>query len=260
MRKMLKMTVLIPAITALAVAGPPSGGHASSGGRAGGYAVHPGPPALSGPTPIGATGTAPVGAAGSLRPTYGSYGNKGSYGYYGGYGTHGGYNGVNGGKSGHGDHGSRYPYAYYPGAFVMPFYGYGYNDSYFDNGYGPGPDYGPDPQAVAQQALGDQVQHLTAEIEDLRDQQRQAAAPAPSPVPPAGQSPADTDTERNEAPITVVLHSGQQLQVRNYAVTDGVFWDFSKRPAQKIPVSAIDIAASQKATAASGGDFPAITQ
>jgi len=56
-----------------------------------------------------------------------------------------------------------------------------------------------------------------------------------------------------------VLRDGQQLQVASYAVMDRVFWDFSKQPARRIAVADIDVAASTKATEATGGEFPELT-
>ena len=37
---------------------------------------------------------------------------------------------------------------------------------------------------------------------------------------------------------------------------DDKFWDFSKQPARRIELSDIDLAASTKATAATGAEFP----
>ena len=99
------------------------------------------------------------------------------------------------------------------------------------------------------------------------------AAPLASPYPPPyypgpysemggpQASPQQQETAPSapvvtEPPITIVLRSGQKLRVDNYAVTNGVLWDFSKTPIRKIPVSSIDISASAQATEASGTDFP----
>lgn len=257
MRKTMRLVVLLPLLATLSLSGPPGGGHSSGGSgahsvsgthafsRSAGSGTHIGPAtSLSGPAPIGASGPPPLGAAGSLRYGNGTYG-RGTY-------------------AGTGRRTGRYPYGYYPGPFVLPYYGYdGDGNGYYDSGdYGPGADYDSgngDTQALMrnQDALGHQVQQLTAEIEDMRDQQ-QAGPQQPLPNG-AAAAPADSESQ-NDVPITIVLRSGQQLNVKNYAVTDGVFWDFSKHPAQKILVSTIDIAASEKATAANGGEFPPITQ
>ncbi len=199
---------------------------------------------LTGPAPFGASGPAPVNATGSLRPVYGQSGGR-RY------------------PAGTVRRGGRYPYGYYPGPFVLPYYGYdGYGNGYYDSpDYGPGgdPGYGyDDPQAAAvnQDMLGQQVDRLTAEVQDMRSQQaQQQSAPPAAPA----RKPDDSDAQ-NDVPVTLVLQSGQQVQVKNYAVANGVFWDFSRHPAQKIPVSAINVAASEKATAANGGDFPPLGQ
>jgi hypothetical protein len=67
--------------------------------------------------------------------------------------------------------------------------------------------------------------------------------PAPAPDPPS-------------LPIILILKSGQKLEVQNYAIVDGMFWDFSKPNSKRIPLANIDLAASEKATEASGGSFP----
>jgi hypothetical protein len=96
-----------------------------------------------------------------------------------------------------------------------------------------------------QAALGQQVQRLTDRLNGMmygQPYQQQTAAPQqPPPVP-----------------LTLVLRTGEQLQVQNYAVTDNTFWDFTQRGTRKIPLANIDVAASQKATQANGGEFPQI--
>ncbi len=259
MRGLARTLMTIPLLTALSMGDPPGGGHSSGGGggghSSGGVSVSAGRvsrtsksfsggPAISGPTPIGASGSAPIGAVGSLRPVFGV-------------------NGANR-NAGVGRRGGRVPYGFYPGLFVAPFYGYdGYGGDYSDGGYGPGPYDGPGPGAD-QQATGDdpvnqQLQRLTADVQDLRDQQAQqqgAAMPGASgSVSQSGQ--ADV---QNTVPVTLVLRSGQQISVKKYPVTHGEFWDFSKQPPRKIPKSPIDVPAWEKATEANGGDFPAISE
>lgn len=121
------------------------------------------------------------------------------------------------------------------------------NAPYDDSGYG-GYGYGPDPATDAmmanQAALGQQVQRLTAQMNGIMyGQQYQPDVAAQQQAPPA-------------IPLTLVLRSGERLQVQNYAVTDNTFWDFTQRGTRKIPLSNIDVTASEKATQAAGGDFP----
>ena len=112
--------------------------------------------------------------------------------------------------------------------------------------------------AVTQSLLGEQIQRLSAQIDDLKNQ--------PSPQSTASQSttsPPNTqampDPAPPQPPITVVLKGGHNMQVQNYAVMGQTFWDFSSQPARKIPLSSIDVPASVNASNASGAEFPSLT-
>jgi len=143
----------------------------------------------------------------------------------------------------------RVPYAYFE-PYYYPYLGYS-DFAYPNYGYDPGYDYdaAADPNAqgalMAENMLGDQLNRLGAEVEEMKygQQQPPATLPREDPQPP-------------QAPVTLVLRNGQQLQVQNYAVMDQTFWDFSAQPTRKIPIANIDLAASAKATIANGGDFP----
>ncbi len=182
-----------------------------------------------------------------IRP--GAYANTGRY-YYGNQNR---------------GHGRGYlPYAYYSAPY-LPFF----DDNDYDS---EPPQDNSAEQAAAVQAqnaavsadmLGDQVQHLSAEVESLRNQPPpQPAAPPTPQIPyapqaaPAPQTSQDQDQVPTEPPITVVLKSGRKLQVRNYAVMGQTFWDFSRQPARRIPVEKIDVPASVNASSANGADFP----
>jgi len=57
-------------------------------------------------------------------------------------------------------------------------------------------------------------------------------------------------------PATVlVLRDGKQVETTNYAVMDQTLWNFSARPVQKIPLTSIDLQASEKANSDRGVDF-----
>lgn len=193
----------------------------------------------------GALTTHPSAAAHSTAPAVGRSGYLGA-GTYARSGTYSGY------RSGNYYGGSyrRLPRSYFIAPYYYPFYDYGGGTDYSaappaDN-YDYGPDYGPpdpsmDPVMANQAALGQQVQRLTDQVNSMmygQPPQQQAAV-----QPPA-------------VPLTLVLRNGEHLQVQNYAVTNNTFWDFSQRGTRKIPMSNIDLAASEKATQASGGEFP----
>jgi hypothetical protein len=138
-----------------------------------------------------------------------------------------------------------YPYLGYGG-------GFGYGDNSFVNPPSdPSQDSAEQTAEVTANMLGEQIQRLSSEIEQLRNSREQ-------PPPPADVQAAPTEPEDAAAasPITLVLHTGQRIQVKNYAVMDHVFWDFSNQTPRRIALSAIDIPASEKATEAAGNDFP----
>lgn len=144
---------------------------------------------------------------------------------------------------------ARVPYGYFFAPYYYPLLDYA-SSTYPD--YGEGYDMAAaDPNAqgdvMAENMLGDQINRLSAEVDQLRYGQQQPMAPAPG---------SEQDPQPPSAPVTLVLRNGQQLRVQNYAVMGQTFWDFSTQPTQKIPIANIDVAASAKATMASGGEFP----
>ncbi len=185
-----------------------------------------------------------IGAGAPARSSFArGTGYRGSSGYYRARGT-------TSSRAGYGRRGDyrNVPFAYFMTPYYYPFLDYG------SAPYGGEPEEMPydssaDTELVTQNLMGEQIRKLTDEIEQLRyaqqqpQQQAMIQAPAAPPPPPA-------------VPLTVVLRDGQKLQVQNYAVMDHTFWDFSKQPARKIPISSIDVSASSQATAASGGEFP----
>jgi hypothetical protein len=154
--------------------------------------------------------------------------------------------GFNATRSGYLNGRNRLPYA-----FLTPYYyPFGFDDPNAGVPYD-GPGYDPNVQAsmMAQGALFSQMQKLTAEVDQLRSAQ----------VQPAMAVPVQPDSQTPQAPIALVLRNGQTIQVQNYAVMNGIFWDFTKQPVKKIPITAIDVNASARATEAQGGEFPQLT-
>lgn len=129
--------------------------------------------------------------------------------------------------------------------FAPLFDGYSFPSSYSEEDMGPPPPLLPDPAAVA---LTNEVDKLRGDINQLRDQtQAQMAPPAPAAAPVPAEPP---------PPATVlVLRDGKQVETTNYAVMDQMLWNFSARPVQKIPLTSIDLQASEKANSDRGVDF-----
>jgi hypothetical protein len=142
------------------------------------------------------------------------------------------------------------PFGYVAAPYYYPFFDWG--GDYSSAAATPPPEdlnnYGPDPATQAmlqnQAALGEQVQRLTDQVNNLTYGQQPAAQVPQEPTPPP-------------IPLTVVLRDGQHLTVQNYAITASTLWDFTGNgAARKIPLANIDVAASTKATEANGGEFP----
>ncbi|MBV9675172.1 MAG: hypothetical protein JO185_02480 [Acidobacteriaceae bacterium] len=163
-------------------------------------------------------------------------------------------------ESAYGRYGSRY----YPGFVAPPLYLPTFVDPFFSS-FGSYNDSAPPPvdpnaQALAesQNALAQQVEQLATQIQEMKNSNAQPQPPAlnPTPVPSVSAAP---EQRPPTPPVTLVLRDGQQLSVESYAVMNQMFWNFSKRPVQKIPIANIDIPASTKATEANGGEFPQLT-
>ena len=167
----------------------------------------------------------------------------------------------------------------YGGFYGIPFV------SYIDgSGYSNYPSYSEQAEGVGvqsdvqtqQDSVAQQLDQMNAQIAELREVQMQAnqmqspfpmqpglgqpglGQPGPYAPPQSAAPPLASANEQQpaQAPITLILQSGAKLTVTNYAVMSGVVWDFSKQPSRKIPVSTINLTASQKATEDTGGEFP----
>jgi len=134
------------------------------------------------------------------------------------------------------------------GSYGLPYYPIiGYGSTWYDpSAYAPVQDNSAaQTDQVTANLLGEQIQRLTAEVASLRNNGNTYALPAPPPEDPAPAKP-----------IVLVLRTGQKLELQNYAIMNGVLWDFSKQNSRRIPLNGIDGPASEKATEEAGGSFP----
>jgi hypothetical protein len=156
---------------------------------------------------------------------------------------------------------------------IAPYFSYW---PFFDSDYGyasPNESYAQDQAAqtelMNQNALGEQVDRLTAEVEQLRDEQRAShmvpmpygALPPYAGVPYApngapAMQPTEPQSAQENLPIILVLKDGKQVTLKSYAVMGGQVWDFTAHPVKKYPLGTIDLDKSRAATEAAGADFP----
>jgi hypothetical protein len=147
---------------------------------------------------------------------------------------------------------------------VAPAYGYGYPFGYgYGYGYGGYPyDYSPyypaptvaepyysEPQPVYSQDATDQsnadlayqVGELSRQIQDLRQQQAQAAQPVP--VTPM-------------TPVVLIFKDGHRIEIQNYAIVGQTLWVLDQSNSTKLPLSDLDLNATQVENRARGLRFP----
>jgi len=148
-------------------------------------------------------------------------------------------------------------YGYYPFNYYSPFpgavsvvpdpitQGYGY-----DYGYGQD-QYAQDQAAAQNQAdLNYEVSRLSQEVENLRQQQAMLAAPPPQPVAPVLVTPPAPVT-----PTMLVFRDGHRMEIQNYAVIGQTLWILDQRASTTIPLSDLDLDATQRENAARGMRF-----
>src|SRR5436309_649352 len=96
--------------------------------------------------------------------------------------------------------------------------------------------------------LAYQVGRLSQEIEQLRQQQAITSytqPPATSQVAP-----------QQRTPTVLVFRDGHRMEMQNYAIVGQTLWVFDERAATKIPLSDLDLDATQKENRGSGFRFP----
>jgi hypothetical protein len=144
-----------------------------------------------------------------------------------------------------------YPY-YSPYYGPAPFYGgsayYPYSaPSYYDQGYAsPGT-----PQPTSNQNeidLAYQVGQLSAQVEQLRQQQAATSYAQPSPQP---QRPA----QALSTPTVLVFRDGRRMEIQNYAIVGDTLWVLDGNVATKIQISDLDVDATQNENHSRGMRF-----
>lgn len=211
-----------------------SGGHASGGGHSFGG---------------GAVGGSHLGSsrgATHLAPRAGSYRGAGSRVLYGrSFSGRSGYGRPGYGRSG----GTRFSIRTRPGfGSRYPYYGYyGYYDPYWWSEAGSSSDQ----DAADQRQLADQMNEENLEQQQALEGQDQDAY-----APPRGPRAEPAREEaRNEPQTVLVFRDQHQREIQNYAIADGLIWNFTAARTEKIPLAVIDIPATIRANDDRGVDF-----
>jgi len=151
---------------------------------------------------------------------------------------------------------------------VVPSFGYGYPGfGYYDPFLAAGP-YAPYYPSYAEQYPAsdyvtaqapsydsNQVNQLTSEVEQLRDEiyrLRQQSTPQIFNAPPFEQPLPST---RPALPTLLIFRDGRQIEAQGYAVVGQTIWILSEQTSTRVPLSDLDIEATQRANAERGVRF-----
>ena len=114
------------------------------------------------------------------------------------------------------------------------------------------PTYATPVQSQNDVDLSYQVQRLTQEVEQLR--QERSAAASQQLTPSAPSTP--YAPERPATPTILVFRDGHRITVQNYAIIGEGLWVLEERISTKISLSQLDLAATQSENRSQGVRFP----
>jgi hypothetical protein len=124
-----------------------------------------------------------------------------------------------------------YPYVWAPAYYSVP----PYSTSYVEPSY-----VAPSPSS-SEVELAYQVERLTREVEQLRQDQANSALRQSPPAPRTPEPP--------PVPITLVFRDGHRLSIQNYAIARQTLWVVDERMSTRIDLSDLDLDATQQANA-----------
>ena len=146
---------------------------------------------------------------------------------------------------------------YYPGAIYPPWY----PQAYYPQLYSAPAYYGQAPYSSDQNPNNTQtIDRLTREVQQLTDQVRQLQAELsatqalrykPQPTAAPEQSPETAST-----PVILVLKDGTRVESQGYAIANHMLWMLTRDGSQQIPLSQLDVIATQNENLKRGIQFP----
>jgi hypothetical protein len=215
-----------------------AGGHGGGGFAGGGHASVAAHAGFSGHSGF----SSGAGFGGSHVSSFsGSHFSSGTHNY-----GHYGYN--NGRYYGYGYRRSPYFYSYYG----YPYYGYydpWWNAWWWDNGSS-----SYDEDSMNQRQMAAEMNQQNLEEQDwLRQRNYQDQDAYARPQRPA--QPAAAAQPQNDPATVLVFRDQQKREIHNYAIADGIVYNFTASRTEKIPLAVIDIPATIKANDDRGVEF-----
>jgi hypothetical protein len=172
----------------------------------------------------------------------------------------------------HGCFGCFSPFFFNGGFFFgSPFFGFGFGAPFFPyypyyggyGGYGYGPYYsqpasydnsdnsGNNGSSDNTAQLSADVQNLSNQVADLRDDLNSGNSADRAPAPPGTSLSA-----KDPSVVTVfIFRDGRRISGQNYAIAGETLWIFNEHSAQKFQMADLDAGATEKANAANGVEF-----
>jgi hypothetical protein len=141
----------------------------------------------------------------------------------------------------------------------FPFYGYG-GYGYYDPWWWWDSDSSYDDDQARQMEMANEMNQQSLEEQQMRQQGEQYDQDAygrPTPLAPRDDAPRNQAISAATPAIATVLvfRDQHQQQVQNYAIVGETLWAFEPQRTQKIPLSDLDIPATQKANDDRGVEF-----
>lgn len=133
------------------------------------------------------------------------------------------------------------------GCWVYGYPYYGYYDPYW--WWDSGSSY--DQDQASQRELADEMNEQNIEEQQLRQQDQDVYARHQ----PHDAQPNKEERAENNPATVLVFRDQHQREIQNYAIADGLLWNFTGTHTEKIPLAVLDIPATRKANDDRGVDF-----
>jgi hypothetical protein len=145
---------------------------------------------------------------------------------------------------------------YYPGAIYPPYY----PQAYYPQPYIPPAYYGQAPYGSDQFTNNTEtIDRLQREVQRLTDQVRQLQAELSAQAQQFEAQTPPVSLQKPEIPATpviLVLKDGTRIESQGYAIANHMIWIVTPDGSQRIPLSRLDVAATQKENLKRGIQFP----